>query len=326
MVEIGIINQNNEDGQVPRIMAYNVDDHGLSEVIGFVLILALIIVAISIWMTYVVPAEGRKQEISHMDYVGDWFLDFKISADSLWMNKEIGVTDSSTLTLGSKEGNTQTSGLFLPMMQPIGSSGSLAINNTLDTITVTTGNNQSYVIPMSSLTYQSANNYWIQQEYYYQLGGIFLSQDINGATGVTNIVSPLISIYNVSNTAAVVIVPVRLNGGGTIAGDGNARLNFRLQEQPDYAVSNPTKWVKISVDVKDTQTAIMWRNLFKEIVIKEQLPKSWYPDQNSQPNPGYYSQGTRGVAFINISPGGPDVNLGLTRVDFFTSMNSVTSV
>ena len=80
----------------------------------------------------------EKLEISHMDYVGDWFLDYKIAVDSLWINDETGVTDSTSLTLGSKGGNTQTSGLFLPMMQPIGSSGSLAINNTLDTITVTT--------------------------------------------------------------------------------------------------------------------------------------------------------------------------------------------
>ena len=298
------------------------NDHGLSEVIGFVLILALVIVAISLWMTYVLPAHGRELEISHMDYVGDWFLDYKIAVDSLWMNSETGVTDSTTLTLGSKGGNTQTSGLFLPMMQPIGSSGSLAINSTMDTITVTNSNNQIYTIPMSSLVYQSNNNYWIQQQYYYEMGGIFLSQDINGVTGVTNIVSPLRSIYNVSNTASVVIVPVRLNGGGSIAGDGNARLNFRLQEQPDYTVTNPNRWVNITVNVKDTQTAIMWRNLFSEIVTREQLPKNWYPDQG-KPNPGYSNQGNRGVAYINISPGGPMVNLVLTRADFYSSLNSV---
>lgn len=306
-------------------MTHKVNDRGLSEVIGFVLILALVIVAISLWMTYVLPAQGRELEISHMDNVGDWFLDYKIAVDSLWMNNEIGVTDSTTLTLGSKGGNTQTSGLFLPMMQPIGSSGSLAINNTLDTMTITTSNNQTFTIPMSSLVYQSNNNYWIQQQYYYQLGGIFLSQDINGVTGVTNVVSPLISIYNVSNTASVVIVPVRLNGGGSIAGEGNARLNFRLQEQPDYTITTPNKWVTITVNVKDTQTAIMWRNLFRDIVSREQIPKTWYPDPN---NPGYSSQGNRGVAYINISSpsAAANVNLEMKRADYFTSLNSVIAI
>ena len=287
-------------------MKFKDNDHGLSEVIGFILILALIITAISIWMTYVVPAEGRELEISHMDYVGDWFLNYKITADSLWINDETGVTDSTSLTLGSKGGNTQTSGLFLPMMQPIGSSGVLAINNTQDTISVRTSNTQPYQIPLplSSLTYQSNNNYWIQQQYYYQMGGIFLSQDINGATGVTNIVYPLLSVYNisnpgVSNTVKVVIAPVQLNGGGTVAGEGNARVNFRLQEQPDYVVVEvpPLTWVNISVNVKDSQTALMWRNLFNETIRRENIAPGWVKT-------GYYSipSTNRGVAYINITP------------------------
>ena len=133
-------------------MTHKINDHGLSEVIGFVLILALVIVAISLWMTYVLPAQGRELEISHMDEVGEWFLDYKIAVDSLWMNNEIGVTDSTTLTLGSKGGNTQTSGLFLPMMQPIGSSGSLASTSTLDYITVTNRYGQVEKIPMTRLS------------------------------------------------------------------------------------------------------------------------------------------------------------------------------
>ncbi len=300
-------------------MTHKVNDNGLSEVIGFVLILALIIVAISLWMTYVLPAEGRELEISHMDYVGDWFLDYKIAVDSLWMNNEIGVTDSTTLTLGSKGGNTQTSGLFLPMMQPIGSAGSLAINNTLDTITVTTSNNQTFTIPMSSLVYQSNNNYWIQQQYYYQMGGIFLSQDINGITGVTNVVSPLISIYNVSkndgsntNITNIVIVPVQLNGGGTISGEGKARLNFRLQEQLPYIPNNPNSQITISVKVKDSQTAIMWRNLFGDIVKRENIKN--------------YNNLIVNQNMANITLYGPSLNLEMNRADFYTSLNTIASV
>jgi hypothetical protein len=306
------------------------NDHGLSEVIGFVLILALIIVAISLWMTYVLPAQGRELEISHMDYVGQWFLDYKISVDSLWMNynRDVtdsttyltrGVTDSTTLTLGSEGGNTQTSGLFLPMMQPIGSSGSLSINNTQDMMTIKTSNNQNFTIPMSSLVYQSNNNYWIQQQYYYQMGGIFLSQDINGFTGVTNVVSPLISIYNVSkndgsntNITNIVIVPVQLNGGGTISGEGKARLNFRLQEQQPYILNNPNSWITISVKVKDSQTAIMWRNLFSDIVKRENIKN--------------YNNLITNQNMANITLYGPSVNLELNRADFYTSLNTVASV
>ena len=312
------------------MMTHKNNDLGLSEVIGFILILALVISAISIWMTYVLPAQGRELEISHMDYVGDWFLDYKIAVDSLWMNNQIGVTDSTSLTLGSKGGNTQTSGLFLPMMQPIGSSGLLAINNTntLDTITVTTSNNPPNTINMSSLTYQSNNNYWIQQQYYYQMGGIFLSQDVNGATGATNIVSPLISIYNVNSSPSVEIDSVQLNGGGTIAGEGKARVNFRLQNlNESYFVSNHNRWVTISVNVKDYPTAIMWRNLFRDIVTRGPFPKTWYPDEINRPNPGVITQSNRAVAYINITPPvGTDVDLVIQQANFSMSLNSIASV
>jgi len=304
------------DKKNSRIMTYKGNDLGLSEVIGFILILALIISAISIWMTYVVPAQGREREISHMDYVSQWFLNYKIAVDSLWMNGQTGITDSTSLILGSNGGNTQTSGLFLPLMQPIGSSGAVSINNTSDTMTVTTSSNQNLSIPMSSLSYQSDNNYWIQQRYYYQMGGIFLSQDINGVTGVTNIVSPLISIYNVSNTAKVVVVPVRLNGGGAVAGEGKVRVDFRLQEQPDYIVTNPNTWVNVTVKVQDSQTAIMWRTLFRDIVTRENISSSWY---TLCP----ISTTNQGLAYINITPGG-GVNFLLHRADFYMSMNTVS--
>jgi hypothetical protein len=310
------------------MMTHRNNDHGLSEVIGFILILALIITAISIWMTYVVPAQGREMEISHMDYVGQWFLDYKIAVDSLWMNDEIGVTDSTTLTLGSKGGNTQTSGLFLPMMQPIGSGGMLSINSS-DTMTVKVdGTTVLDKIPMSTLTYQSDNYYWIYQKYYYQIGGVFLSQNIDGVTGVTNVVSPLISIYTVANSTnvynpKVVLVPVQVNGGGNIAGKGNARVDFRLQDQQGVTFPNSYNWINISVTVQDPQTAVMWRNLFKDIVTREQLQKSMYPDLPGQTNPGT----NQNVAYINIkSPNGPFGTLVVKNASFFTSLNTIASV
>jgi hypothetical protein len=158
------------------------------------------------------------------------------------------------------------------------------------------------------------------------MGGIFLSQDINGATGVTNIVYPLLSVYNISNpgvtnTLKVVIAPVQLNGGGTVAGEGNARVNFRLQEQPDYVVVEvpPLRWVNISVNVKDSTTALMWRNLFTETIRRENIATGWV-------NTGYYSvpSTNRGVAFINITPpSGGTVNLVMKKADFYVSLNTI---
>ena len=52
---------------------------------------------------------------------------------------------------------------------------------------------------MGSLSYHTDNFYWIQQNYYYKLGGIFLEQP---GEGVSVKVAPPIAIYGVRKSTA----------------------------------------------------------------------------------------------------------------------------
>ena len=60
-----------------RICHYR--ESGLSEVIGFVLIIGLLVVVASLYLTYGVPAQGRENEILHMNEVKDQFVEYKLS-------------------------------------------------------------------------------------------------------------------------------------------------------------------------------------------------------------------------------------------------------
>ncbi len=111
-------------------------EDALSEVIGFILILALIAVLASLYLTYVVPAQGREAEIRHMAEVNDQFLGYKTSIDSLWINDQRNVPISRTFTLGTLTGLTQ--GAFVvPLFQPYPSSGTMVVNGRGETITIT---------------------------------------------------------------------------------------------------------------------------------------------------------------------------------------------
>ena len=101
---------------------------GLSEVIGFVLIIGLIVVVASLYLTYGVPAQGRENEILHMNEVKDQFVGYKLSLDSLFNNNKVGTTVSSSFTLGTSGGYTQGTFSFIPMMSPVNSGGTFAIN------------------------------------------------------------------------------------------------------------------------------------------------------------------------------------------------------
>ncbi|NLV26240.1 MAG: hypothetical protein GXY48_03595 [Methanomicrobiales archaeon] len=103
-------------------------DDALSEVIGFILIIGLLVVVMSLYITYVVPSEGRTNEIEQMDYIKQQFLDYKLNTDALWLNNNIGQSITQALTMGTA-GQT-TTGMFagFSLVSPIGSSGSVMVN------------------------------------------------------------------------------------------------------------------------------------------------------------------------------------------------------
>jgi hypothetical protein len=103
-------------------------ESGLSEVIGFVLIIGLLVVVASLYLTYGVPAQGREGEILHMNEVKDQFVAYKLSLDSLFNNNKVGTTVSNSFTLGTSGGFTQGAFSFIPMMSPVSSGGTFAIN------------------------------------------------------------------------------------------------------------------------------------------------------------------------------------------------------
>ncbi len=103
-------------------------ENGLSEVIGFVLIIGLIVVVASLYLTYGVPAQGRENEILHMNEVKDQFVSYKLSLDSLFNNNKVGTTVSNSFNLGTSGGFTQGAFSVIPLMSPINSGGVMAIN------------------------------------------------------------------------------------------------------------------------------------------------------------------------------------------------------
>jgi len=105
------------------------NDLALSEVIGFILIIALITIVASLYLTYGVPAQGRENEILHMNDIKDQFVSYKLSLDSLFNNNEVGTTVSNSFNTGAAGGYSQGMLSFIPIMNPVASSGVVAIND-----------------------------------------------------------------------------------------------------------------------------------------------------------------------------------------------------
>ena len=244
-------------------------DDALSEVVGFVLILGVIVVALSLYQVYAVPAAGRENEIAHMNQVKNRFVDYKIALDSLWVNEKQGVLLSMAFDLGTGAPATGGRAFSLPILTPAGSGGMVRVESGGAWLTVTaqeSGNEDPTILiedlPLGSLTYQSSNRYWVDQKWIYQGGAIFLSQE----GGTTVRVGPSIAVAKTKeDNITLSIAPISLEGSDMIAGSGPVRIETRMRfsHEPDF--NGPYDYVNLSVTDDDPVTIRAWKRAFEEV-------------------------------------------------------------
>jgi len=316
-------------------------DDALSEVVGFVLILGVIVLALSLYQLYGVPAVGRENEILHMSAVKDRFIDYKISLDSLWLNSINGTnslegtTLSTSFDLSTEGGYTQGSGgVIFPVLAPIPSGGTLSVNRYYDNLTINSTGMASPVIlePMGEVAFESSNNYWLQQRYYYQMGGLFLSQD----EGATARLSPCISLYKTKSGSEeepvyclqVNVAAIQVYGYQTMAGQGVARVDTRLREGVSHTSVEGTGAsdnVTLTIDAHDAETAALWKQVFLDAADRGGFENPTASDAR----PVYIKTDGNRVSLI-CRPGGTDpviqyVDLALSRASFSVALQQVVT-
>jgi Bacterial Ig-like domain (group 3)/Domain of unknown function (DUF2341)/Concanavalin A-like lectin/glucanases superfamily len=132
---------------------------GISEVIGFLLILAVIIFSISLYVLYAMPAMGREDEIARMSAVKEAFTEYKLNIDTLWTSRQCTSDFGPALSLGSGE----TTGIlgYFPFFSPPKAGAVLALNQRAENITITSdsfvavasgGYNESGAITVAPVT------------------------------------------------------------------------------------------------------------------------------------------------------------------------------
>ncbi|HUK38578.1 MAG TPA: DUF2341 domain-containing protein [Methanomicrobiales archaeon] len=154
---------------------------GLSEAVGFILILAVIVMTLSIYLLYLMPAMGRENEISQMSAVKERFTEYKLNIDTLWTSRECTTDFGPALSLGSGTGNGILD--YFPFFVPPKGSAVLALDQRPENITITS---DSYVMVSSggynesrslSTTPITVNVNTTPQHFYLNLSTIDLTTD-----------------------------------------------------------------------------------------------------------------------------------------------------
>jgi hypothetical protein len=243
------------------------DEDALSEVVGFVLLLGVLVLALSVYLLYAVPAEGRENEIAHMNMVKDRFTDYKIALDSLWVNDKSGVLLSTAFDLGTGAAATEGGGFALPILSPVGSGGSVAVKGGGAVLNITAEKDgQKHVLiqdlSLGSLTYTSSNNYWVDQTWTYQMGAVFLAQE----GGTTVRVGPSIAAAKTqSGNITLTVAPISLNGSAKIGGSGPVRIETRMRWSDPSSLDGAYDRVDLTVTAEDMESARAWERAFKEV-------------------------------------------------------------
>jgi hypothetical protein len=185
-----------------------------------------------------------------------------------------------------------------------------------------------YAVRLNTLEYTSQNNYWIQQRYYYQTGGVFLSQ----SDGSTCRISPPFSFNAASTTSGtqlgiVKLEPIQLIGGSTIGGNGPVRVDTYMRTPASPVVLQPNRYVNISLNVTGNETAQMWMTVLNDTAARGAIPVSIPPWYTS--NVVYNPVTDRGYAYINItgpySTSADDVFLTYQSADYVVTLNNIAS-
>jgi len=236
-------------------------DDGLSEVVGFVLLLGVIVVALSLYQVYGVPAAGREAEIQHMNAVKDRFVDYKISLDSLWVNGRSGVLLSTAFDLGTGAPATGGRAFAFPILTPAGSGGTVQVREGGASLTIDTGST-NVTIPLGNLTYTSSNHYWVDQTWTYQMGAVFLSQE----GGATVRVGPSIAVAKrEDDNITLTVAPISLEGSDMIAGSGPVRIETRMRWGNSSSVDGAYDRVNLTIEADNEMAAGAWERAFGEV-------------------------------------------------------------
>lgn len=240
-------------------------DSAVSNIVGAVLILALIItIAAAAKMVYV-PDMKKEAESAHMQHAIDDLLGLKSQVDTLQAASASGngFMGTSRLEMG---------GGALPVIDPSSSSGTVTVDPAYGNFSITAYTNNLLIsnstmrvytrgpAPMGRLVYVANNHYYIDQQVDYEGGMIVLSQ----RDGTAMIASPPVTASRVANdpntTAIVTVNPTRLIGSPQ-SFSSTTESTIKTTVLPVNNVINSQKVQNITIRVQSDH-AQLWNTSF----------------------------------------------------------------
>ena len=237
-------------------------------VVGIVaafLIVGLIVAVISVIQTQYVPKWMREKEADHMNELGDQFAQLNYAITTHVYNQRENIPISTTITLGSKE---------MPYLSSMKAYGKIDILEGDFNVTIN-GNTSNYSALIGSIKYSSSNNYFINQEYTYECGGVILSQKSGNAMNIKPMFNATWKDFNnITIKFKVINITAMGNKIQSVQGYGPAPIQTEFQMKNKTDTTKNVSFLNITTNYNNS-----WRNFINSTLIR--LGLNWDP---SNPN------------------------------------------
>ncbi len=158
-------------------------DAAVTEVIGFIVILMLVISSLMIWALVALPDQVERSEVSHVEEIQLAFGEFKTGVDTLWLANNTGVVRKAVF--GLAPGARVTEASILPNLLGSRGTGTLWLEDSTKILP-----NGSPILPNGSpiyqLRYRSSNQYAENIEILYVAGAVMVKKGFSDYQMVLN--------------------------------------------------------------------------------------------------------------------------------------------
>lgn len=201
-------------------------DDGAAEVIGFILIIALVVAVAAIWVLVYIPVQGNAVETEHARLVTEEIADIKYGIDLLWTSDRTG-TNVSRIISPSPVGGTELSGLLF-LSPPVGT-GTISVSpGTNFTVVYSGGTVFVYAL---KIAYNSANYYASDVRIVYDGGAVFRGQKNT---------NPYVLLPPTTGGSQLVLVAVSGGGEQQVLSNTPLGITYRYNTTKYYPSANVT--------------------------------------------------------------------------------------
>lgn len=240
-------------------MIRQASDEGVTEIIGFVLIMGLVAVVLFIMALVVPPMTGAEMEGELMQDAIRQISSVKYDMDLLWENKEpmAGVNRSGLVQLSSvKKGKFA----MLPVFDPVIGSATMTVERSKTSLTIT--EKEGDIIKKSvsynnltRLTYVTANNYADNAVVMYDGGAVFFGT----ANSQSLILAP--SVGKSSETSMLIVLPTLSSGTKSVSSNRFGVIEYAVEK-----VDSSASFTRPTIQIRSDSAGVTagWGSVLKQ--------------------------------------------------------------